>query len=473
MIKLVSTEIVAAVQGHCTLKPSPGSAGGVAIDSRAVSAGDVFFAIRGPNHDGHAYVSDALSAGALLAIIQSGRRDDVLSGIPADRAARAAAALVEVDDPVAALGRLAAFHRRQVAADVIAVVGSNGKTTVKGMIDHILSGRMRGRAAPKSYNNAIGVPLTLLSAETSDEYTVVEIGTNAPGEVRALGRIAEPDMAVITSIAEEHLEGLHDLKGVAAEEASVLSTLRRGGFAAVNVDSDVIAEHIPTDGPTIVSFGRDSEADLHVSDARYDAPWTYFELNHRFAYRIAGPGAHNAVNAAGAIAVARRFGMEHDEIAARLEGYSLPAMRGEIVQVGALTIVNDAYNANPASVIAGLGVLDAVADGGRRVGVFGEMRELGARSAELHERVAAGIADRRLDLVVLVGAAARLMGPTLRRSQGRAEQVELCENVEQAADLLAEALRPGDVVLLKASRTVGLERLIEPLRREFSAMTHS
>ena len=200
---------------------------GVSTDSRTIRENELFFALAGPNFDGHNFVVDAFKRKAVGAVVASGRTAKTAAAVAE---AGVPGALIEVDDPLRALGRLAVYHSEQLSADVIVVVGSNGKTTTKAMIDHILGGRLTGRCNPKSFNNDIGVPLTLLSAQAADDYLVVEIGTNAPGEVAALSSLARPAMAVITCIAEEHLEGLGDLPGVAAEELSVLDHISPGGF---------------------------------------------------------------------------------------------------------------------------------------------------------------------------------------------------------------------------------------------------
>ncbi len=470
MIKLVLNEIIEAVGGACRGEAPTISVSGVTIDSRKVASGELFFAIPGPRFDGHDFVAPALADGAIAAIVATKGYDRALGRLPADMADDARNRLIEVPDTVEALGRLASFHRRQLSADVIAVVGSNGKTTTKAMIDHVLSARLKGRCSPKSFNNAIGVPLTLLAAQSSDEYLVVEIGTNAPGEIAALGRLAEPNMAVITCIAEEHLEGLGDIEGVATEETSILRTLRNGGFAAVNIDAPEVRERLPDAKATICTFGRNPDADVHLTEVRYEPPWTHFTVNGRFDYRLSVVGAHNAINATAAIVVARRLGFEHEEIAARLESFAALPMRNEIVDLGPVIVINDAYNANPHSAVAALDVLQSVA-ARRRIAVFGEMRELGPRAAELHRRIAERLPRYDIDRVVLIGPAAEMMHDALIEQGVPSMCVRRCETVEEGGDYLAGELRDGDVVLLKGSRAVGLERLIEPMRRRFEAMS--
>lgn len=486
MIRLQLPEVVEAIAGRVVGEQRRASVSGVSTDSRRTRPGELFFAIAGERYDGHAFVGQALQAGAVAAVVARGRRAAVAAGLRAEYGDESGR-LIEVDDTVVALGRLASYHRSQLAARVVAIVGSNGKTTTKALVDHVLGERFPGRASPRSFNNAIGVPLTLLSAVAADEYLVVEIGTNAPGEVLALGRMAAPDLAVVTSIGEEHLEGLGDLEGVAAEECSILGTLRRGGFAAVNTDEPRVMRHVlpyrpeavarlapGEDAPsapavTLVTFGREAQSDLRITECRFDEPWLEFAINRRFRYRIRTPAPHMAANATAAIAVARRFGLEHADIARRLESFEMPAWRSEVLRLRGATVIHDAYNANPASVAAALSTLANVAGGGRRIVVFGEMRELGAHSAALHRTVAARVACGGVDVAVLVGVAADLMRDEIERTAAGRVEVFTVPDAESAGEWLAGRLREGDAVLIKGSRAVGLERALEGLRHEEGA----
>ncbi len=470
MIKLTLGEIVQAMDGRPVGQLPTVSVSGVSTDSRSTAPSDLFFAIRGPRFDGHDFAAAALERGAVAAVIETSRVTDVAERLKAaDIPLPSGAVLIEVPDTIAALGRLAAYHRRQLSAEVIAVVGSNGKTTTKAMIHHILGGRMRGRCSPKSYNNEIGVPLTLLSAEQADEYLVVEIGTNAPGEIKALGAIVAPDMVLITNIAEEHLEGLGDLDGVAREECSILDQLRPKGFAAINIDAPIVKEHIPDHGPRVVTFGRDHDADVRLDASGYDPPWLNFKLNERFPFRLRLVGEHNAVNAAGAVTIARRLGLDYHEAAVRLESFVAPPMRNEVLEFRGITVINDTYNANPRSAAAAIDVLRQMPCPGRRIAVFGEMRELGAQSVELHRQVAGQMRGSNIDSVILVGGATRVMYDELSRGGLFGPSVERCADLDDCLERLAGGVRAGDVVLLKASRAVELDRLIAPLRTRIAA----
>ncbi len=472
MIKLTLTEVVKAMAGRPWGELPTVSVGGVSTDSRTCAASDLFFCIRGPRFDGHDFAIAALKRGAVAVVVDAAGAPRVAERLQtADVPLPRGAVLIEVPDTVAALGRLAAFHRTLLAAEVIAVVGSNGKTTTKAMIHHILSGRLRGRCSPKSFNNNIGVPLTLLSAEQGDEYLVVEIGTNAPGEIAALGAIAAPDAAVITCIGEEHLEGLGSVEGVAAEEAAILGALRKKGFAAVNIETEAIRAHLGREGIAVTTFGSHPEADVRLSDVRYESPWLRFTLNGRFPFRLRMPGTHNAANAAGAVTVARRLGYDYAEAAVRLESFVLPPMRNEVSEAGGVTIINDTYNANPQSAAAAIDVLMQMPCRGQRVAVFGEMRELGAQAVDLHRKVARKLRESGIQQVLLVGEAAGMMYDALSGGTLFGPKVERCGSVDECGARLMELLRPGDTVLLKASRAVELDRLVGPLTERLRART--
>ena len=341
MKPLTLEETLTAINGRPLSEITPGTVTGVSIDSRTVAAGDLFFAIKGERFDGHDFVGDALERGAGWAVISDGRRF-------ANSALRSR--VISVDDTVTALGRLGAYHRWQVSADVIAVTGSNGKTTTKAMIAHVLSAQKRGRSALKSYNNHIGVPLTLLSSEADDEFLIVEVGTNRPGEIGQLGSLIAPDIGVITSVGAVHLEGLQDLDGVIAEKLSLLDRVRPGGLAVVNVDQPRVRDRLRSVSDlAIVSTGNDADADLRTERVSSNGDSISFSINGRFAVTMSIPGRHNAGNALAAFAVARRLGMSSEDIIRRLGTFELPEMRLQMQRRGQLTVINDCYNANPAS----------------------------------------------------------------------------------------------------------------------------
>ena len=466
MKPLTMDEVLAATRGKI-LNPRPSaSVRGVSTDSRTVKPGEMFFALVGPHHDGHDFIVDALRRGAIGAVLS---RIDL-----ATDDATEAGILIAVDDTTAALGRLAAYHRRQLAAQVVAVTGSNGKTTTKDMIHAVLSTTRKGRCSPQSFNNQVGVPLTLLLAEGPDEYLVVEIGSNAPGEVHALSEIARPDVAVITGVSPTHLAGLSSIEGVAEEKASLLRSLRRGGLAALNVDHPALLRHLPDnqDHWRQVGFGFAEGADLRATDVRTDADGVSFRVNGKFEIHLNMLGRHNAINALAAVAVGRRFGLEHEQIAAALAAVRPPPMRLQLERMGPITVINDAYNANPESMSNALDVLLALPTTGRKVAVLGDMRELGQQSLALHVELGRRVGRSGVQLLVVVGECAEEVSGAAAREAGDRLEIRRFAHVADAMDHIAGLLAPADLVLLKASRALQLERLTEPIRRRFGPGGH-
>ncbi|MBN2561467.1 MAG: UDP-N-acetylmuramoyl-tripeptide--D-alanyl-D-alanine ligase [Phycisphaerae bacterium] len=456
-------EVAEAMGGRILGEITVPTVSGVSTDSRNLSAGSLFFAIVGQTFDGHAFVGEVLERGAGAAVVS----DPTQVHIKYQDCGR----LIRVADTTEALGKLAAWYRRQFAATVIGVVGSNGKTTTKDMIATVLASRKRGRAAPASFNNAIGVPLTLLSVEPSDEFVVVEIGTNHPGEVAALGRLAQPDLGVVTSIGEEHLQSFGDVESVATEEFSLLPAMRGRAFVAV---SDQAARYAPAgagDHCTMLTYGTEERADLRAGDFVTKQGGLRFKVNGRFQYRLGVPGRHNAVNALAAIAIGTRMRLTHEDMAAALLKVRLPPMRTERLVVNGITLINDAYNANPSSMRAAFDVMDHLEDVGRRVFVLGDMRELGSQAAACHQAVGREAGRSTAHVIIAVGAYARVVADGATSTAGMTKRIYSLPTVEAASERIGTLLEAGDVVLLKASRAVRLERLVEALRQAGRART--
>jgi UDP-N-acetylmuramoyl-tripeptide--D-alanyl-D-alanine ligase len=458
MKTLTLEETVRAVRGRITAQPTAATVSGVSTDSRTAAPGQLFFALRGANFDGHDFVREALRRGAAGAVV-------ALDTMGKLNLARDVQGLIWVDEPRRALGRLATYHRRQLAATVIAVTGSNGKTTVKRMIDHVLGETRHGTSSPKSYNNDIGVPLTLLSADGTHDYVVVEIGTNAPGEVRTLGRIAEPNLAVITNVGESHLEKLVSVDGVAEEKASLLGCVRSGGHAAVNADDPALLRRLSRDPSIRVTrFGTIANADLRASDIELGPASSRFRVNDRFEFELSVPGRHNVMNALATIAAARGVGLAHDEIAGRLQSFRLPEMRLEVESIGRIELIFDAYNANPPSMAAALDVFARCEHAGRRVLVLGDMNELGAESERLHRRLGESLDGTHAAALVAVGRWAE----TVAAAAPEGTRTHVFADTEKAASGLPKLLRAGDLVLMKASRGLHFEKLREAVRARFA-----
>lgn len=438
----------------------------VSTDTRRTIAGALFVALRGERTDGHKFLRQAADAGATAAIV-----DDLGAIEPGLLRPGAAMALLRVADTGRALLDLAsAWRRRLRATKFIAVAGSNGKTTTTRLIDAALSGRLKGVCSEKSFNNSVGVPLTVLRARADDAYCICEVGTNAPGELAVLGSAVEPDIAVITSLGREHLEGFGSLAGVAREEASVLASLRPGGLAVVNADAPELvaaARAALPPGARVRWFGTSAEADVRVTGVEPSASGVRFALVGGGAFGVPLLGAHNAWNAAGAVAVARELGLDDGLIAAGLARAKGPEMRLERAEAGGVSFVNDAYNANPESVRAAIETFAEIArshTGGRRVVVLGDMLEQGAGAPEVHREVGDLVGQSGwIDLAVFVGPLSGFGAQRAARGLGSGKVAAEPDPSPAAMARVAGLLRAGDIVLLKGSRGMALERVLRTL----------
>ena len=403
-------------------------------DTREIQPGQAYLAIKGENFDGHDFIDKAFDAGAALAIVS----DPSLKPTPSSPT-------LCVNDTVKALQDLARAYRDELKAGgckVIGIAGSNGKTTTRHLIHHVLTyAGLKGTQSPKSFNNHLGVPLTLLSAKPSDAFVACEIGTNHPGEIDFLSAIARPDIAVITSIGEEHLEFFGDLDGVADEEFSIVNHIAKDGFIVGGLyDYDARLEKLVN--------GRFRW--IKTYEGSCDPPWEMPLL-----------GEHNRNNAAATIVVACILGVDDATSGDALMKVRPAPHRGELIQLGEdVTLYDDCYNANPASVREALGVLDEIADG-QGVFVFGDMYELGDMGPAAHRAIGEHARSISLRRFITIGQLA---------SQA-AGDVQFDDWSETLPDEIAALIEPGDTVLLKASRGMRLERLIPAIERRFGPAT--
>lgn len=428
---------------------------GVSTDSREVREGQIFFAIRGDQFDGHEFVARAFAQGAAAAVVER-----VPNDLPEIHRPR----ILVVDDVIKALGKLARWYRDQLVGTVIAVTGSNGKTTTKEMIYHLLRSRYRGRRAQKSFNNHIGVPLTLLSADVSDEFVVVEVGSNHPGEIDHLGGIVRPDIAIITGIAETHLEGFGSLDRIAAEKASLAAHVCPGGAVVVNGDHDSLLRLIGKPEATVIRFGQSENNDLRLTQVRSTERGLEFTVNNRFEFQLPVLGRHNAFNCLAAMAAARRMGLEMDQMARCLTDFRLPAMRLEVEQIGGFLVVNDAYNANPASMQSALEAFADLPGKGRRVFFCGQMYELGDDAEKYHRQLGRRIGCSGVNVLVAVGDYAPAVVEEAVSAGLAKKNARSYQNVDQAKADLHRIVSDGDVILVKGSRAARMESLVEQMR---------
>jgi UDP-N-acetylmuramoyl-tripeptide--D-alanyl-D-alanine ligase len=438
-----------ALEGELELQAVPSGTvdlAGVSTDTRTLARGDIFVALRGERFDGHDFLAQAARSGASALVVDDPRRAAAI-GVPT----------FTVRDTTRALGALGRWWRATWGGTVIAVAGSNGKTTTRELIRAALAGALEVYATTGNLNNQVGVPLTLLRLPLTTHVAVIEVGTSIPGEVGILRRIVRPDVAVVTSVGEEHLEGLGSLEGVLAEEASIYDGVPLGIAPAFQPE---IAAAARSRAARVVEAGLD-RGDVTPDAWGMDAGgrgWASFGES-KLAMRI--PGAHNLRNAMLAMAAARACGVT-DSVAIDGIGSVEPLdMRGRWLTSGSLTIINDAYNANPASMREAITLLDSL-DGDRpRVLVLGTMRELGPQAAALH----AEIAERALSSgAVLVAGVGDFVAPLSARRDGR---VVTAPDVPELWEALKPRLPRDAIVMLKASRGVRLERLV-PMLQDWS-----
>ena len=486
--------IVLATRAEVARRPSS-EAVALTTDTRGLRRGSCFVALRGDRFDGHAFVGDAARAGAAFAIVEAQPDDATLAALPAGFG------LLRVASTRRALGQIAhAWRRSLLRLRVAAVTGSAGKTTTRRLLEGIFSAVGPTHASPKSFNNDIGVPLTLLSTPDEARFLVAEIGMNQPGEILPLTEMVEPEAAIVTLAGRAHLEGLGSVEAVATEKASILAGVSSAGVGVVNGDNPPLLEAVSQlaledRAPArIVRFGAGpaceyrlverlagdfgggilQEIEVELPRARGESGGSEAERpgsrGRRARFGLAMPGAHNAMNALAAIAAALEMGIGVDEIRAGLATVAAADMRLERLEVGGRTVFNDAYNANPDAMAAALGAFVELAPTGRRVAILGEMRELGAAAAELHAEVGRRAAESlsRHDALVAIGPfAADLVAAA--RAAGFAGDALSAVEFSEAVALEASALIPsGSAVLLKGSRGARMERFLAPLAEGFA-----
>jgi len=462
-MKKFSVEALARMIGAETDGAVQASFDGVSTDSRTVKPSDCFFAIAGEKFDGHDFVAEVFSKGAACAVVSRQLGNARLAGRP----------ILRVDDTVKALGDFARHYRQQCSFKVIAITGSVGKTTTRQMIHHVLSQRYRAAQSPKSFNNSIGLPMTLLAAEPDDDVVVAEIGANHPGEISYLTRIAQPDIAVITNVHPAHLEGFGDIDTIVREKLSITEGLGTNGLLIINADIEQLVGACAAGGLVFRSFGMSPRADYRAEGI------TCLGLNSSFI--ISGteihlplPGPGNVENALAACAVCSQFRLSIDEFADAVRTIKSVSMRAELLQVGTVTILNDCYNANPASMRNALEILAGLASernpqGERRlVFVCGEMAELGRESERLHAELGTQAASLGVELLLAVGKSAWITAEAASNAAGGnletarfADTVSLCNSLEKY-------IKGRDIILVKGSRAAKLETAVEKLKELFA-----
>jgi UDP-N-acetylmuramoyl-tripeptide--D-alanyl-D-alanine ligase len=431
---------------------------GYSIDSRTVKSGELFFAVKGERMDGHDFVDQALEKGAAAAIV----RKDQLARYPNNTD------LVAVDDTLVALQMLAAAVRRLWGKPLIGVTGSAGKTTTKEAIAHVLSAKFLVLKSEGNFNNHFGLPLMLLKLEPEHDLAVIEMGMSHAGEIAALAKIAQPEIGVVTNVAPVHLEFFDSIADIARAKYELIQCLPANGTAALNADDEHVSK-FAFNGKKIM-YGLHSSADVRAENIQsrgIEGSWFDLVMNgQRERAVLPLVGVHNISNALAAVAVGADRGLTLAELAAALGTLAPADKRGQVVQVGNITVINDCYNSNPRALEA---MVDSLArtPATRRIVVAGEMLELGPAGEEMHRRSGEHMAEKKIDFLVGVRGLAR---PMVEAAQQSGIQAVFFSTSEEAGQWLAKETRDGDVVLLKASRGVKLERALESWKSKLSAV---
>ena len=429
----------------------------VCTDSRLARKGDLFIAICGDRFDGHDYLNDALGQGAEAAVVSRSRLGQEKVHGP----------MIEVEETRHALGRLSANYRQDFELPIIAVGGSNGKTSTKEILATVLGQRLETLSSEASFNNDIGVPLTLLRLREAHEAAVLEVGSNHPGELQPLLQLIRPRYGVLTSIGREHLEFFGDLAGVIEEEGALAEALPPEGCLFVNGDIEGLEAIRARCRAAVVTVGEGEDCDWQLTGTVLNNDGTTFELlspkgDWSGAYRVNLLGHQNARNAALAIALAAELGLSREELDQGLQCCRPASMRMEMQTLGGVRIINDAYNSNPDSLLAALETMGLFPTKGKRIAILGDMAELGQASEFAHVEVGRLAARLGMDGLVAVGQWANKM-VRAAQEEGLAN-VAAFDDINVAGQALAVKLSYGDLVLIKGSRAARMERIIEPLK---------
>jgi len=431
---------------------------GYSIDSRTVGRNELFFAVKGERLDGHDYVTAALDKGAIAAVVRKDEAQRFSSHLP----------LLSVEDTLVALQTLATAVRKVWGKPLVGVTGSAGKTTTKEAIAHVLGSKSRVLKSEGNFNNHFGLPLMLLKLEPEHDVAVIEMGMSHAGEIRALARIAQPEIGVVTNVAPVHLEFFDSLAGIARAKYELIESLPASGTAVLNADDKYVSQFGRDFKGRVIRYGAHATADVRAENIESQgAEGSGFDIvttNGSERARLPLVGEHNVLNALAAVSVGLVRGLSLTEAVAALATLKPADKRGQVLQLGNITVINDCYNSNPKALHAMIDSLAAM-KARRRVVVAGEMLELGPAGEEMHRAAGRHLAEKKIDFLVGVRGLAQAMVEAAKQSGAGAEFVS---TPEEAGEWLWRETREGDVVLLKGSRGVKLERALETWKARIS-----
>ena len=453
LLKVTGGEVGNNTKGHQV------DARGISIDSRTIKKGNLFVAIPGERYDGHQFVIDAQNKGASLVIISKEKINQVekkkLKEIP----------VVLVKDTKKALREIAFWHRNKFEVPTVAVTGTNGKTTTKDMITEVLSSKFKVLKSIKSYNNLIGLPLTLFELDSDTQVLVLELGMSSPGEIGILTKTAKPNIGVITNIGPAHLESMESLEKIAQAKFELLENMPSSHISVLNADDEFLAERIKNSREKTISFAIKNEADFKANElTTSDEGYIGFKVNGKLNINLRLLGEHNVYNALAAFAVGSLLGVDELKIKESLERYTPSELRMELNQIGNIRVINDSYNANPVSMANALKTLKQMKGEGRKIAVLGDMLELGKKTFDYHFKLGRSVAEFRIDLLLTVGKHSSVIGQGAKEHGVNSEKIFAFDDNEKVSAYLIENLKDGDLVLIKGSRKMKLEEVVLSLK---------
>jgi len=469
-VPLTPGDIVAATGGRLEQGSAEQDIGGISIDSRTIGSGELFVAIRGDRFDGHDFVEAAMSRGALGAVVESGQAAAVRATAQGSRDL----VIVSVGDTTRGLQDIARDVRRRAGTKVVAITGSAGKTTTKEVAAEFLAARFRVFRNRGNLNNHIGLPLSLLELRSRPEVAVVELGMNHAGEIRTLVGVAEPEVRVWTNVGDAHVGFFASSDAIADAKAEVLEHARSTDLLVANADDDRIVARTKRFAGRVTTFGIHRVADVQATAVEDRGLKGSHALVRTPAgeIRIETPllGSGNLANVLAATAVALEFGVPLDAIAARAARLQPAHHRGELLRLpGGVTLIDDSYNSSPSALRRALQVMKVATGSARKIAVLGEMLELGAHAARLHQECGAAAADAGLDLLIAVGGpSAKVLADHACAGGMPGRAVFYATTSAEAADLAVQRVRPGDLVLVKGSRGIGTDVVVERLKAEYA-----
>jgi UDP-N-acetylmuramoyl-tripeptide--D-alanyl-D-alanine ligase len=420
--------------------------GGVSTDTRTLKPGDLFFALTGENFDGHRFIKEAFAKGAVAAVVNQNHNGN-------------GNCLIKVKDTLRALGDLAAYYRSRYSILCTAITGSNGKTTTKELMTACYRTKYQTLSTIGNFNNLIGLPLTLFGLDDSYQAGVFEIGMNRPGQIKRLAQICQPQVGVFTNVAPVHLESMGTLEAVAAAKHELIESLPEEATVIINIDDKILAGWRKNIRQKTITYGIDNKADFHAESLTYyDNGGCSFEAAG-YKYMMSLPGKHNIYNALAAIAAAISDGCDPRLLAEPLANFQPYHLRSEVFQNGGVTIINDCYNANPASMKMAISTLAEFPGSGRKIAVLADMLELGSDEKEYHRQIGECLTLNRIDALFAFG---RLGEYYIEKFNGDFKMHFTDKKI--LLDELQRYLQPGDVVLIKGSRGMALEEISESLR---------